>query len=175
MGRKKSVELQGIVKDVVELHTSGKTIRQIVSILNEKGYRVSYGAIQRSVKDIREVAESYRRSVEEARAIVADSGSNTEVLEVAVNLLAQKLFKAALAMDDIDSSKPAEVLAAMTKLSASQAMLSQTRVKFFRQGWERAKTLLEGQLATLLEKEHPDVLRVILDALDKLEAPDGAI
>lgn len=175
MGRKKSVELQGIVRDVIDLHNDGKTIRQIVSTLKERGFQVSYGSIQRSVKDIRVVAENYRRSVEEARAIVADSGSNTEVLEVAVNLLAQKLFKAALDMKDIDSSKPSEVMSALVKLSTSQAMLSQTRVKFFRQGWERAKNQLESQLAAVLEKEHPEVLRVILDVLDKLEAPEGAI
>lgn len=50
MARRKTAEQQGIVQDVIDLHGDGKTIREIVGILRGRGFCVSYGSIQRTLK-----------------------------------------------------------------------------------------------------------------------------
>ncbi|RKY65259.1 MAG: hypothetical protein DRQ02_10460, partial [Candidatus Latescibacterota bacterium] len=104
MSRRSKVDIYGLVEQVLALYEEGKTIAEIEQILRSKGYDISRESIRRRIKSAKEVANIYKRSLEEAKVLLETvrDNPNTDVVEVTNSLLAHKLFEFAKSVEELD-------------------------------------------------------------------------
>jgi len=172
MGRKNKVELFGLVERVIQLYDNEqKTLEDIETILREEGYDLSRESIRRSLKSSREVAEQYKRAVEESKVIIETvrNNPNTDVIETITSMLAGQLFEYIKSVDSLQFKDPKDMVVAIKDLANSQVKISQFRLKF-QDGYETAKK----EFLSALKKEmsgHPDLLYQLTQIVTGMEAP----
>ena len=108
MSRRSKVDIYGLVEQVLALYEEGKTIAEIEQILRSEGYDISRESIRRRIKSAKEVANIYKRSLEEAKVLLETvrDNPNTDVVEVTNSLLAHKLFEFAKSVEELDFDNP---------------------------------------------------------------------
>lgn len=169
MSRRSKVELYGLVERVVRLWEEGKTLQEIEGILRSEGYDISREAIRRKLKSVKEVAEVYRKSVEEAKVLLEEvrNNPNTDVVEVVNTLLAHHLMNFIKSVESIDFDDPMKFIEAVRKLSDAQVRVARLRLDYQR-GFEAAKKeILEAVSAEL--SKHPELKQKLIAIIDKIE------
>ncbi|MGT3827049.1 phage protein Gp27 family protein [Enterobacter kobei] len=173
MGRRSKIDMFGLVERVLGLYQRDKkTIREIASILKKDGFDVSGAAIHRTLKSNEETALKMRKAAEEAQVLLAEVRNNpgTDIVEVCQQMMANHLLEYIRDIDsaDITFKSTSDMMKALTNISYAQANTGRLRMEFSA-GVSAAKAAMEGKLTELLEEEYPDVLRQLLDALDRIE------
>lgn len=170
MSRRSKVELYGLVERVVKLWEEGKTLQEIEQILRSEGYDISREAIRRKLKSVREVAEVYRRSVEEAKVLLEEvrNNPNTDVVEVVTSLLAHHLMNFTKEIENIDFDDPMKFIEAVRKLSDAQVRVARLRLDYQR-GFEAAKKEIIDAVSRELSKNQ-ELRSKLINIINMIEA-----
>ena len=171
MGRKNKVELFGLVERVISLYDNEhKTLEEIETILRDDGFDLSRESIRRSLKSSREVAEQYRRAVEESKVIIETvrNNPNTDVVETITSMLAGQLFEYVKSVDALQFKDPKDMVGAIKDLANSQVKLSKFRLDF-QKGYDTAKKDFLESLQKELE-DHPELLSQLTNIVAGMEA-----
>ncbi len=171
--RRTKVELLGLVERVIELYEGEKrTIRQIEEILRSEGYDISRESIRKSIKKSRELAEVYKRSLDEAKVLLetVKNSPNTDVIEVTTSLLAHRIFEFVKSIDSIDFEDPGELVRALKRMADAQVKVAQMRLSY-QKGFEEAREQFMGELLRELEA-YPEVTAKIVEIAQRVR-PDG--
>lgn len=172
MSRRSKIELYDILDRVVSLYNAGSTIREIEAVLREDGFDVSREGIRKAVKSAREVAETYRESLNEAKVLLETvrDNPNTDVIEVTTSLMANKLFEFTKSIDGLEFSDPRDAFNAVQKLAESQVRVAKLRLSY-RDGFEAAKSAVMQAIVTALD-QHPELKAQLAEIVAGLKAKD---
>jgi len=171
MGRRSKVDLLGLVERILELYNKeGKTIQEIEEILRSEGYDISRESIRRKLKSTKDIAELYRKSMEEAKVLIdaVRENPNTDVVEVTTSLLAHNLMNFSKEIDSIDFDDPLKFIEAVRKLSDAQVKVAKLRLDY-QKGFEAAKKEIIDALSRELNKM-PDIREKLIVMIDRIEA-----
>lgn len=176
MGARSKVDLYGLLDRVVKLHNGEEdgnkyTIAEIEIKLREEGYDISRESIRRKLKSSREVAEVYRKSLEEAKILLdaVRDNPNTDVVEVTNSLLAHKLFDFVKSVEELNFGDAGEIVQAVQRLSDAQVKVAKLRLDY-QKGFEASKKAVIDELSKELSKE-PDLLANITAIVARVESP----
>ncbi|MBI3584210.1 MAG: DUF3486 family protein [Nitrospinae bacterium] len=169
MARRSKVDIHGLVERILGLYNEGKTIIEIEAILKGEGYDISRESIRRKLKSSREVAELYRKSLDEAKVLLeaVRDNPNTDVIEVTNSLLAHKLFEFAKSVEELNFENPNEFVLAVRQLSDAQVKVAKLRLDF-QKGFEAAKKEIMQSLSLELSKQ-PDLKQRLVDIIERLK------
>jgi len=169
MSRRSKVDIYGLVEQVLALYEEGKTIAEIEQILRSEGYDISRESIRRRIKSAKEVAEVYKKSLEEAKILLETvrDNPNTDVVEVTNSLLAHKLFEFAKSVEELDFDNPMAFVKAVNQLSEAQVRVAKLRLDY-QKGFEAAKKEIMQAVAKEIEK-YPDLKARLLEIIQNVE------
>jgi hypothetical protein len=173
MSRRSKVDLYGLLDRVIYLYEQEKrSIAEIEQILRAEGYDISRESIRRKIKSSREIAEVYRKSLEEAKVLIdaVRSNPNTDVIEVTSSLLAHKLFEFSKTIEELDFQSAEEFIKAVQRLADAQVKVARLRLDY-QKGFEAAKKEIIQALSVELAKE-PELLRKLKDIINNVKAQE---
>jgi hypothetical protein len=173
MSRRSKVDLYGLLDRVIYLYEQEKkSIAEIEQILRAEGYDISRESIRRKIKSSREIAEVYRKSLEEAKVLIdaVRSNPNTDVIEVTSSLLAHKLFEFSKTVEELDFQSAEEFIKAVQRLADAQVKVARLRLDY-QKGFEAAKKEIIQALSVELAKE-PELLRKLKDIINNVKAQE---
>jgi len=173
MSRRSKVDLYGLLDRVIYLYEQEKrSIAEIEQILRAEGYDISRESIRRKIKSSREIAEVYRKSLEEAKVLIdaVRSNPNTDVIEVTSSLLAHKLFEFSKTIEELDFQSAEEFIKAVQRLADAQVKVARLRLDY-QKGFEAAKKEIIQALSVELAKE-PELLRKLKDIINNIKAQE---
>jgi hypothetical protein len=173
MSRRSKVDLYGLLDRVIYLYEQEKkSIAEIEQILRAEGYDISRESIRRKIKSSREIAEVYRKSLEEAKVLIdaVRSNPNTDVIEVTSSLLAHKLFEFSKTVDELDFQSAEEFIRAVQRLADAQVKVARLRLDY-QKGFEAAKKEIIQALSLELAKE-PELLRKLKEIINNVKAQE---
>lgn len=160
MGRRSKLDYgEKTIERVIQLWKQGYTYAQIAEILKSEGIETSRSAVARKIKNWKEVAEKYRQAREQVKALVEaiKEQPNTELAEVANELLLQKILEEIVEIEEIEGS-PYQLVQMLAKLSRAQTDIARVKMQYM----ERAKKAAEKIEETLKEKNiDPETLALI--------------
>lgn len=171
MGRRSKVDLLGLVERILELYNKeGKTIQEIEEILRAEGYDISRESIRRKLKSTKDIAELYKKSMEEAKVLIdaVRENPNTDVIEVTTSLLAHNIMNFVKEIESIDFDDPLRFIEAVRKLSDAQVKVAKLRLDY-QKGFEAAKREIIETLSRELNKM-PEFREKLVSIIDKIEA-----
>lgn len=171
MGRRSKVDLLGLVERILELYNKeGKTIQEIEEILRAEGYDISRESIRRKLKSTKDIAELYKKSMEEAKVLIdaVRENPNTDVIEVTTSLLAHNIMNFVKEIESIDFDDPLRFIEAVRKLSDAQVKVAKLRLDY-QKGFEAAKKEIIETLSIELNKM-PEFREKLVSIIDKIEA-----
>ncbi len=170
MSRRSKVDIYGLVERVLSLYEDGKTIKEIEQILREEGYNISRESIRRRIKSAKEVAEIYKKSLDEAKILLetVKDNPNTDVIEVTNSLLAHKLFEFAKSVEELNFDDPKAFVLAVRQLSEAQVRVAKLRLDY-QKGFETAKQEIICAVSVELEK-HPELKARLIEIIQGVEA-----
>ncbi len=170
MSRRSKVDMFGLVERVLGLYEKGKTIRDIETILRSEGYDISRESIRRKVKSSKEIAQIYKKSLDEAKILLetVKDNPNTDVVEVTNSLLAHKLFEFAKSVDELNFKDPGAFVAAVRQLSDAQVKVAKLRLDYV-SGFESAKHEIMNKIENELVK-YPEIRLKLLEIIETIEA-----
>lgn len=178
MGRRSKVDLHGLLDRVVDMFERQKMpIQDIARALREEGYDISSSAIQRSLKENKQVAVNYKRALDESQLLLKEIQGNpgTDILEMAQQMLAQRISEYVRSIDALSFKNAGELVEAVANISRAQVSVSRLKMEF-EGGVKAAKQALEAELKQVLMEERPEVLLTVLNAVERVEvaSPKGA-
>lgn len=161
MGRRSKLDKYGaeVVEEVIALWQNGYTYEEIANILTDKGYKISRSAVARKIKNWKEVAAQYRQAREQVQALIdaIREQPNTELAEVANELLLQKILEEIVRIENIEGD-PVTLVSMLSKLTRAQTSIARIKMQFM----ERAKKAAEKIEQTLKAKNiDPETLAII--------------
>ena len=167
MGQRSKVDLHGLVERILELYNKErKTIQEIEELLRAEGYDISRESIRRKLKSTKDIAELYRKSVEEAKVLVdaVRENPNTDVIEVATSLIAHNIMNFSKEIEGINFDDPLKYIEAVRKLSDAQVKVAKLRLDF-QKGFEAAKKEITQKVEAELSK-HPELKRRLSEVIE---------
>ncbi len=169
MGKRSKVDLYGLLERVLSLYNEGKTIKEIEEILRAEGYDISRESIRRKIKSSKDIAELYRKSMEEARVLVdaVRENPNTDVIEVTASLLAHHIMEFAKQIDEIQFDDPLRFTEAVRKLADAQVRVAKLRLDY-QKGYEAAKKEILQAVSHELNR-FPDLRARLIEIIEALE------
>lgn len=170
MARSK-IELQGLVERVLHMYSTEKlSLNEITAILKTEGFDISRAGIHRSIKSAQQSADDLSRAAAEAQVLLDRVRDNpgTDLMEVALQLLASKMMATVQNVDSLDFDDPGDLIESLSSLARAQTAVGRLRMEFD-SGVKSAKIAVERELTSILENEFPELLARLLDALDKIE------
>jgi hypothetical protein len=173
MSRRSKVDLYGLLDRVIYLYEQEKkSIAEIEQILRAEGYDISRESIRRKIKSSREIAEVYRKSLEEAKVLIdaVRSNPNTDVIEVTSSLLAHKLFEFSKTVEELDFQSAEEFIRAVQRLADAQVKVARLRLDY-QKGFEAAKKEIIQALSLELAKE-PELLRKLKEIINNVKVQE---
>ena len=173
MSRRSKVDLYGLLDRIIRLYEEEKkTIADIETILRAEGYDISRESIRRKLKSSKEIAEVYRKSIEEAQVLIdaVRNNPNTDVIEVTSSLLAHKLFEFTKTIEELDFQSADEFIRAVQRLADAQVKVARLRLDY-QKGFETAKKEIIQALSVELAKE-PELLRKLKDIINNVKAQE---
>jgi len=165
MSRRSKVDLYGLLDRIIRLYEDEKkTIADIEAILRAEGYDISRESIRRKLKSSKEIAEVYRKSIEEAQILIdaVRNNPNTDVIEVTLSLLAHKLFEFTKTVEELDFQDADEFIKAVVKVA---------RLRLDQKGFEAAKKEILRMLSLELSKDH-ELLKKLTDIINRVKADE---
>jgi hypothetical protein len=171
MGQRSKIDIYGLVERILELYNKEqKTIHEIEQTLKAEGYDISRESIRRKLKSTKDIAELYKKSVQEAKVLVdaVRENPNTDVIEVATSLIAHNIMNFSKEVDSINFDDPLKFIEAVRKLSEAQVKVSKLRLDF-QKGFEAAKREIMQAVEAELSK-HPDLKRRLAEIIEGIKA-----
>ena len=173
MSRRSKVDLYGLLDRIIRLYEDEKkTIADIEAILRAEGYDISRESIRRKLKSSKEIAEVYRKSIEEAQILIdaVRNNPNTDVIEVTLSLLAHKLFEFTKTVEELDFQDADEFIKAVQRLADAQVKVARLRLDY-QKGFEAAKKEILRMLSLELSKDH-ELLKKLTDIINRVKADE---
>ncbi len=163
MGARSKADLFNLVERIIELHDNQKlSYKDIEKQLRSEGFNISRESIRRSHKSAKELSKTYVAAVEEAKGLVnvIKENPNTDMLEVTNALMTRHLFNFMRSVDELNFDDSGEVAKAINNLSNAQVRISKYKFDFSK-GYEKAKEDILESIKKRLEKEYPDVVKIL--------------
>ncbi len=173
MPPRKKLELLGLVERVIEMWDRDKmTHREIEAVLRREGFDVSRGAIQRTLKEYKDVAETFQRGLREAEKLIeaVKAHPNTDIVELSSTLLAQHILDYVKDIDGLEFADGAELSKAIARLSRAQVNVARLRLEHTK-GFDAAKKAVLAELGRELSRE-PGLLEKLSAVVERLK-PNG--
>lgn len=170
MSRRSKVDLYGLLDRIIRLYEEEKkSIAEIESILRAEGYDISRESIRRKLKSSKEIAEVYRKSIEEAQVLIdaVRNNPNTDVIEVTSSLLAHKLFEFTKTIEELDFTSADEFIRAVQRLADAQVKVARLRLDY-QKGFEAAKQQIMQAISHELAKE-PEILNKLNEIINSIQ------
>ena len=161
MPKRSKAELLGLVERIKREYDAGKTTRQIADGLKQDGFDIGKSSVQRSLKTSNEAAEAYKKDVRESQVLmeVVQNTPNTDVSEVAISLMSQKMLKYVKQIDGLEFETPEEFIRSLAQIAQTQARLGKLRMDYTK-GFEAAKGEVLKGLADELKHEPELMMRL---------------
>ncbi len=174
MGKRSKVDLYGLTERVVYLYESEKrTLKEIEATLRDEGFDISRESIRLKIKSSREVAETYRQSLDEAKVLLetVKDNPNTDVIEVTNSLLAHHLFRFVKSVEELNFEDSTDFARSVNQLANAQVRVAKLRMNFER-GVEYAKAEIQRSVARELDK-YPEFKQRLFKIIDGVSIPES--
>ncbi|HCZ9710797.1 TPA: DUF3486 family protein [Vibrio parahaemolyticus] len=183
MPPRKKLDLTGHVERVVTMFNEEKmTCRDIAATLQKEGLSVSHSTVARTVKDhnqqLAEMRERIRQQNAMAKAMHEEMGSSglsgLELAEMCIAKLRPHILKSLEEMEHSENhfKNTEKLVNALESLTRSQATISKTKYSL-EKVFDDVKGMFETSIVELLGDEHPEVLQVIFNEVQKIRLEDA--
>jgi len=171
MPARPKAELYDVVDRIVYMYEKEKmSQRDISALLKSEGIDISKTAVYRTLKNNRELAAQYRKTINEAQVLIdaVKDGTNTDVLETASTLLVTHLFNYAKSIETIEFEDPSQFSEVFSRIARAHTALAKTRLEYAK-GFQAAKDAIITEISAQLQKDHPDILDTIVAIIGNIK------
>jgi len=130
MARRSKARLYDLVNRIIYLYEKQKmSIKDIESLLKSEGYDISKSSIHRTIKTHRELANYYKKTAEETKALieVLKDMPATDMMEAIHAHLTTKLLEYTKQIESLAFEDPVDFVNTVSKLSKSLESLQKYR------------------------------------------------
>jgi hypothetical protein len=128
--RRSKAKLYDLVERIIYLYENEKmTIRDIEALLRAEGYDISKSSIHRTIKSYTELAEEYKRTAEETKALIEalrDQPASYQ-MEAILTMLVSKVFNFVRSIEELEFEDPHELVLALNRLASSVEKMQRYR------------------------------------------------
>jgi hypothetical protein len=128
--RRSKAKLYDLVERIIYLYENEKmTIRDIEALLRAEGYDISKSSIHRTIKSYTELAEEYKRTAEETKALIEalrDQPASYQ-MEAILTMLVSKVFNFVRSIEELEFENPHELVLALNRLASSVEKMQRYR------------------------------------------------
>jgi hypothetical protein len=128
--RRSKAKLYDLVERIIYLYENEKmTIRDIEALLRSEGYDISKSSIHRTIKSYTELAEEYKRTAEETKALIEalrDQPASYQ-MEAILTMLVSKVFNFVRSIEELEFENPHELVLALNRLASSVEKMQRYR------------------------------------------------
>jgi Fe2+ or Zn2+ uptake regulation protein len=128
--RRSKAKLYDLVERIVYLYEKDKlSIKDIESILKAEGYDISKSSIHRTLKSYAELADEYKKTAEETKALIQELQNQpaSYQMEAILTMLVSKVFNFVRSVENLEFEDPHELISALNKLSSSVERMQRYR------------------------------------------------
>ena len=122
MPPRSKAKMYDLVQRIVYMYdVEKKGVREIESILRSEGYDISKSSIHRTIKSYTELAEEYKKTAEETKALIEELRKTpaSYTMEAILTLLTNKIFQFVRNIENMEFEEPDKLVMAMNRLSSS--------------------------------------------------------
>jgi len=155
MPRRSRTELQGLVETIIQMYyQQGKRQKDIAEELTKRGYRVSKGAVQRTLKSHSKQLRELKEKQDWAKVLTEATNKTPrlEIADAALQITAMKLLEEVSAIDNFQTMDDDEKIVLLTKVTRAIGLASNVELNYERgrkAGWLEAEKNLEEKAAEL--------------------------
>jgi len=128
--RRSKAKLYDLVERIIYLYENEKmTIRDIEALLRSEGYDISKSSIHRTIKSYTELAEEYKRTAEETKALIEALRKQpaSYQMEAILTMLVSKVFNFVRSIEELEFEDPHELVLALNRLASSVEKMQRYR------------------------------------------------
>jgi hypothetical protein len=128
--RRSKAKLYDLVERIIYLYENEKmTIRDIEALLRSEGYDISKSSIHRTIKSYTELAEEYKRTAEETKALIEALRNQpaSYQMEAILTMLVSKVFNFVRSIEELEFEDPHELVLALNRLASSVEKMQRYR------------------------------------------------
>ncbi|AIH04465.1 phage protein Gp27 family protein [Thermodesulfobacterium commune] len=128
--RRSKAKLYDLVERIIYLYENEKmTIRDIEALLRSEGYDISKSSIHRTIKSYTELAEEYKRTAEETKALIEALREQpaSYQMEAILTMLVSKVFNFVRSIEELEFEDPHELVLALNRLASSVEKMQRYR------------------------------------------------
>jgi hypothetical protein len=128
--RRSKAKLYDLVERIIYLYENEKmTIRDIEALLRAEGYDISKSSIHRTIKSYTELAEEYKRTAEETKALIEALREQpaSYQMEAILTMLVSKVFNFVRSIEELEFEDPHELVLALNRLASSVEKMQRYR------------------------------------------------
>jgi uncharacterized protein with NRDE domain len=122
MPPRSKAKMYDLVNRIVQLYNDDKkSVKEIEKILREEGFDISKSSIHRTIKSYTELANEYKKTAEETKALIEELRKTpaTYTMEAILTMLTNKIFHFVRSIESMDFDEPDKLVMAMNKLASS--------------------------------------------------------
>jgi len=172
--RRSKTELQGLVDLIVMMYINqGKRQQDIANELTAKGYKVSKGAVQRTLKNHSKYLKELKEKQDWAKVLTEATNKTPrlEIADAALQITAMKLLEEVSEIDNFSELEPDKKIIMLTRVTRAIGLASNVELNFERgrkAGWLEAEKKLDEKAAALgISDEAMSVIRSEVFGLKK--------
>jgi len=120
--RRPKAKLYDLVERIVYLYEKEKmAIKDIESLLRSEGYDISKSSIHRTLKSYAQLAEEYKKTAEETKALIQELRNQpaSYQMEAILTMLVSKVFNFVRSIENLEFENPQELVTALNRLAGS--------------------------------------------------------
>jgi len=133
--RRSKAELQGLVDKICYMYINqGKRQQDIAKELTAEGFRVSKGAVGRTLKKHSVMLKEIKEKQEWAKTLIAatDKTPRLDIADAGLRIAAMKLVEEISNIDDFEEMEPGDKVALMTKVSRAIGLAANVELNYER-------------------------------------------
>jgi len=133
--RRSKIELQGLVDKIIMMYVNqGKRQQDIATELTEKGFQVSKGAVNRTIKNHTKTLKEIKEKQEWAKTLIAatDKTPRLDIADAALRIAAMKLLEEVSDIEDFGEMNEGDKVALLTKVSRAIGLAASVELNFER-------------------------------------------
>jgi len=158
--RRSKAKLYDLVERIIYLYEKEKmTIKDIESLLRSEGYDISKSSIHRTLKSYAQLAEEYKRTAEETKALIETLRNQppSYQMEAILTMLVSKVFNFVRSIENLEFEDPHELVTALNRLASSiekmQRYREELETKLKRVESEAKKRNIDREFIEYVKKE----------------------
>jgi hypothetical protein len=158
--RRSKAKLYDLVERIIYLYEKEKmTIRDIEALLRSEGYDISKSSIHRTIKSYTELAEEYKRTAEETKALIEALREQpaSYQMEAILTMLVSKVFNFVRSIEELEFKEPHELVLALNRLASSVEKMQRYReeleAKMAKVESEAKKRNIDNEFIEYIRKE----------------------